>query len=179
VLRLTRPAPPNPLLPLNFSTYRTPVPSPQTGAPVTTASGDASDTIGRPVDNGQLGILDPDGRAVGLHLYDGLLKVIPMEPGGGLGAEMFNCRLEELNVIDAAFLAGCPAPTVALLYEDAKHARHIKTYAIQMRSKVGVAGGGEGWCVWQVGQGWGHVQGRVQEGDLRVWGRSKAAPTPI
>ena len=120
-----------------------PLPSPSPGAPVTTASGDASDTIGRPVDNGQLGILDPDGRAIGLHLYDGLLKVIPVEPSGALGTEMFNCRLEELNVIDAAFLAGCPAPTVALLYEDAKHARHIKTYSIQMRSKVGAAGAAE------------------------------------
>lgn len=61
-----------------------------------------------------------------------------MDPASGsLGSESFNVRLEELNVIDMAFLAGCAQPTVALLYEDAKHARHIKTYAIGMRSKVG------------------------------------------
>lgn len=166
---------------------------------MTRASGDASDTIGRPVDNGQLGILDPDGRAIGLHLYDGLLKVragegglttcapqslplpshtclveaechsargaqacsaltrlsrhthpptprqvVPVDERGALGAEMFNCRLEELCVIDMAFLAGCPVPTVAVLYEDAKHARHIKTYAVGMRSKVRRSGRGSG-----------------------------------
>ncbi len=110
---------------------------PKLGAPTTLASGDASDTIGRPVDNGQLGILDPDCRAIGLHLYDGLLKIIPVDSQSGLlGSEMFNVRLEELNVIDMCFLAGCGVPTVAVLYEDAKHARHIKTYAVAMRSKV-------------------------------------------
>ena len=104
---------------------------------MTKASGDASDTIGRPVDNGQLGFIDPECRAIGLHLYDGLLKIIPVDPSSGqLGAEMCNTRLEELNVIVMAFLAACPTPTVALLYEDAKHARHIKTYALSMRSKV-------------------------------------------
>ncbi|KAI8467206.1 MAG: mono-functional DNA-alkylating methyl methanesulfonate N-term-domain-containing protein [Monoraphidium minutum] len=108
---------------------------PATGAPVTAASGDASDSIGRPVDNGQLGILDPECRAVGLHLYDGLLKVVPIDERGSLGSEMFNVRLEELGVIDMAFLAGCATPTVALLYEDAKHARHIKAYAVGLRSK--------------------------------------------
>lgn len=73
-----------------------------------------------------------------------------MDDKGHLGTEMFNCRLEELNVIDMAFLAGCSVPTVALLYEDAKHARHIKTYAISMRSKVGAAR-----CWGRAGSAWG------------------------
>ncbi|KAK6154837.1 hypothetical protein DH2020_009085 [Rehmannia glutinosa] len=36
--------------------------------------GDVSDRIGRPTDNGQIGIIDPDCRLIGLHLYDGLFK---------------------------------------------------------------------------------------------------------
>ena len=104
--------------------------------PVTRASGDASDAIGRPVDNGQLGTVDPECRAAALHLYDGLLKIVPMDPAtGALGSEAFSARLEELSVVDAAFLAGCATPTVALLYEDAKHARHLKTYALDARRK--------------------------------------------
>ena len=39
------------------------------------------DNMGRPVDNGQLGVVDPEGRAVALHLYDGVIKV----EGGGRG----------------------------------------------------------------------------------------------
>ncbi|RWW05191.1 hypothetical protein GW17_00031548 [Ensete ventricosum] len=40
------------------------------------AMGDVSDRIGRPTDNGQIGLIDPDCRLIGLHLYDGLFKVI-------------------------------------------------------------------------------------------------------
>jgi hypothetical protein len=132
---------------------------------VTVASGDVSDTIGRPVDNGQLGLLDPECRCIGLHLYDGLLKVVPLDPGTGTpGPEAFSARLEELNVIDAAFLAGCPTPTVALLYEDAKHARHIKTYCVGLRSKVCV--GERGW-LGGAGRWWGvRVQRKGGLGDL-------------
>nr|GME02248.1 DNA damage-binding protein 1 [Ipomoea batatas] len=42
---------------------------------ITRAMGDVSDRIGRPTDNGQIGIIDPDCRLIGLHLYDGLFKV--------------------------------------------------------------------------------------------------------
>ncbi|KAG8385227.1 hypothetical protein BUALT_Bualt03G0020200 [Buddleja alternifolia] len=38
------------------------------------AMGDVSDRIERPTDNGQIGIVDPDCRLIGLHLYDGLFK---------------------------------------------------------------------------------------------------------
>ena len=41
---------------------------------MTRANGDIKDNVGRPVDNGQIGIVDPDTRVIGLHLYDGLLK---------------------------------------------------------------------------------------------------------
>ena len=45
------------------------------GELVTRASGDVKDRVGRPVVNGQIGIVDPWCRMIGLHLYDGLFKV--------------------------------------------------------------------------------------------------------
>ena len=43
---------------------------------MTRASGDVKDRVGRPVENGQIGIIDPWCRMIGLHLYDGLFKVL-------------------------------------------------------------------------------------------------------
>ena len=48
------------------------------GELVTRAMGDVHDRIGRPTEQGQIGIVDPDCRMIGLHLYDGLFKCIPM-----------------------------------------------------------------------------------------------------
>ena len=45
-------------------------------------------------------------------------------------------RIDEMEVIDIKFLDGCSQPTVALLYEDPKKDRHIKTYEIMLEKKV-------------------------------------------
>lgn len=50
--------------------------------------------------------------------------------------EAFNIRLDEAKVIDMAFLHNCSVPTIAVLFEDTKEQRHIKTYEINMREKV-------------------------------------------
>jgi len=50
--------------------------------------------------------------------------------------EAFNLRLEELKVLDLAFLHNCNVPTIAVLFEDTKEQRHIKTYQVNMRDKV-------------------------------------------
>jgi DNA damage-binding protein 1 len=60
--------------------------------------------------------VDPDCRLIGLHLYDGLFKVIPIDSKGQL-KEAFNIRLEELQVLDIKFLYGCSKPTIAVLYQ--------------------------------------------------------------
>ena len=44
------------------------------GEVVTRANGNVEDRVGRPADNGQLGIIDHQCRLIGLHLYDGLFK---------------------------------------------------------------------------------------------------------
>jgi len=106
----------------------------ETSSLMTRAMGDVSDRIGRPTDNGQIGIVDPDCRLIGLHLYDGLFKVIPIDSKGQL-KEAFNIRLEELQVLDIKFLYGCAKPTIAVLYQDNKDARHVKTYEVQMKEK--------------------------------------------
>ena len=41
----------------------------------TLSLGDARDTVGRPCDNGQLAVIDPLCRCIGLQLYDGMFKV--------------------------------------------------------------------------------------------------------
>eukprot|EP00271_Cylindrocystis_brebissonii_P010251 TRINITY_DN26392_c0_g1_i1.p1 TRINITY_DN26392_c0_g1~~TRINITY_DN26392_c0_g1_i1.p1 ORF type:complete len:1092 (+),score=241.19 TRINITY_DN26392_c0_g1_i1:211-3486(+) len=105
-----------------------------TGVIHTKAAGDVSDRIGRPTDTGQIGIIDPESRLIGLHLYDGLFKVIPID-SKGLLKEAFNIRLEELSVLDMKFLYGCAKPTIAVLYQDTKEARHVKTYEIQLKEK--------------------------------------------
>ncbi|XP_076949712.1 DNA damage-binding protein 1-like [Bidens hawaiensis] len=106
---------------------------------VTRSNGDVSDCIGRPTDNGKIGIIDPDCRLIGLHLYDGLFKVIPIDNRGQL-KEAFNIRLEELQVLDIKFLYGCPKPTIVVLYQDNKDARHVKTYEVSLKDKDFVEG---------------------------------------
>jgi hypothetical protein len=73
-------------------------------------------------------------------------QVVPLEEkAGGAGAagggqlEAFNARIEQLDVVGLVALAGCPVPTIALLYED-KGARHVTTYTISTGKKVG-----QGW----------------------------------
>jgi hypothetical protein len=89
-------------------------------------------------------------------------QVLQLEEGTAaspikVAPETFNVRLEELAVIDLAFLAptgrtaaaaaaasssaaaaaAAEHPVVALLYEDNKQARHIKTYTLNLQTKVG------------------------------------------
>ena len=45
------------------------------GELVTRANGNLEDRVGRATDNGQIGVIDPEHRLIGLHLYDGLFKV--------------------------------------------------------------------------------------------------------
>ena len=105
----------------------------------TLANGDLSDKIGRPSESGHVGIVDPSCSIVGLHLYDGHFKVIPVSEDGSFG-EAFNIRLDELKVIDVKFLNHTEMPSIAVLFEDTKEKRHIRTYMINVGSKESLAG---------------------------------------
>ncbi|KAK1309389.1 DNA damage-binding protein 1 [Acorus calamus] len=106
---------------------------------VTRAMGDISDQVGRPSDNGQIGIIDPDCRLIGFHLYDGSFKVIPID-NKGLLKEAFNIRLVEFQVLDIKFLYGCLKPTIVVLYQDNNDARHVKTYEVSLKEKDFIEG---------------------------------------
>ena len=62
-------------------------------------------------------------------------QIIPVDSEGALH-EAFSVRLEELMVIDMQFLYGAPLPTLAVLYQDTKEARHFKTYQVVLKDKV-------------------------------------------
>jgi len=109
---------------------------PEKGEVITRAQGDVKDLIGRPADVGQIGVIDPECRLIGLHLYDGLIKIIPIDKEGRLlGTEVYNLRLEELLIIDIKILSGTNKPTIVILYQDTKEARHVKTYEIDLIKK--------------------------------------------
>ncbi|KAL6499676.1 DNA damage-binding protein 1a [Orobanche gracilis] len=112
---------------------------PETRKLVTRDMRDVSVRIGRPTDNGQIGIIDPDCRLIGLHLYDGLFQVIPFDNNGQL-KEAFNIRFKELQVLDIKFLYGCSEPTIVVLYKDNKDARHVKTYEVALQGECFVEG---------------------------------------
>lgn len=46
---------------------------------VTKAHGNVADRIGKPSENGIIAVVDPLARVIGLRLYDGLFKIIPLE----------------------------------------------------------------------------------------------------
>lgn len=100
----------------------------------TLANGDLSDKIGRPSESGHLGVVDPTCTIIGLHLYDGHFKVIPIKEDGEF-CQAFNVRLDELKIIDVKFLNHTQMPAIAVLFEDTKEQRHARTYYINIESK--------------------------------------------
>ncbi|XP_012942382.1 DNA damage-binding protein 1 isoform X2 [Aplysia californica] len=100
---------------------------------ITRAHGNVQDQIGRPSETGIIGIIDPECRVIGLRLYDGLFKVFQLEKENR-ELKAFSIRMEELIVIDMAFLYGCQTPTVAFIHQD-QSGRHVKTYEISLRDK--------------------------------------------
>jgi len=118
---------------------------------ITRSHGNVQDRIGRPAETGIIGIVDPTCRVIGLRLYNGLFKVIPLDRDNR-ELKAFNVRMEELNIIDIAFLyptetsnvasssaaAAAPTavdpPTLILIHQD-QHGRHVRTYEIALREK--------------------------------------------
>lgn len=46
---------------------------------LTKAHGNVADQISKPSETGSIGIIDPTSRFIGLRLYDGLFKIIPLD----------------------------------------------------------------------------------------------------
>lgn len=106
---------------------------------------DVFDPSLRASDCGHLSIIDPDCRAIGLYLYQGLITIIGIKAGRHQKNdyiinnksinETFNLRLMELNVIAITFLFNCSRPTIAVLYQDSKYAKHLSSYEIIIQSR--------------------------------------------
>ncbi len=101
--------------------------------------GDMSDHIGQQSQAGKLGVVDPQCRMVALHIYEGALKIIPVDPKGQV-RDSFNLFLEEPCVIDLKFLYGCSKPTIAILYEDNNECRWVKTHVVNSRGRELLSG---------------------------------------
>ncbi|CAG9789143.1 unnamed protein product [Diatraea saccharalis] len=100
---------------------------------ITRAHGDVSSRVGKPSENGMLAVIDPQARVIGLRLYDGLFKIIPLDKDS-TELKAASLRLEELNVYDVEFMHGCANPTLILIHQDL-NGRHIKTHEISLRDK--------------------------------------------
>lgn len=108
---------------------------PTTGEIVTRAQGDVKYKIGKPAE-GQLGIIDPRCRCIGLHLYDGIFQVIPITNQGKLYQEAFILRLMEMQVVSMCFLHGYQKPVILVLAQDAYENRNLKTYEVQIEKRT-------------------------------------------
>ncbi|RXG55188.1 DNA damage-binding protein 1 [Armadillidium vulgare] len=99
----------------------------------TKAHGNVADKIGKPCETGMLAVVDPQARCIVLRLYEGLIKVIPLQPDN-TELQAYNIRVEELQIQDIEFLYGCANPTVILIYHDI-HGRHVKTHEVSLKEK--------------------------------------------
>lgn len=67
---------------------------------VTRAHGNVADRIGKPSENGILAVVDPLARVIGLRLYDGLFKIIPLDKDSTeLKAASLRCVSLYLNIL--------------------------------------------------------------------------------
>ena len=63
---------------------------------ITRIHGNVADKIGKPSETGIIAVIDPECRVIGLRLYDGLLKIIPLEKGSS-EIKAYNIRYECLT----------------------------------------------------------------------------------
>jgi len=111
---------------------------------LTKSAGNAQDRVGREVQMGTKVAMSPCGRVLSLHIYDGLIKIVPIQRGQKLG-EAYNTRIDELKVVDMVYLhqAGSKRPMLCLLYREAPigeigeahEETFIKIYSLDLKGK--------------------------------------------
>jgi len=107
---------------------------------ITRRSGNIADPASRPAENGMVVIIDPSCRMIGLRLYDGLFKVIPLDKSKSGDLEAFNIRMEEIVVPGLIFLHGFQNPTIGFIYKDHSGTSHVKTYEVSLKEKEFILG---------------------------------------
>lgn len=103
---------------------------------VTVATGDVSSSCGRPAHAGQIGTVDPSSSFIGLQVYDGLFKIMPID----CMEAAFDVEFSEFQALDIKFLHGGKRPTIAVLYMDNLDNRHLNTYELNVEQKELFAG---------------------------------------
>ena len=84
----------------------------------TLACGNLESVVGRHPESGIRCIMDPMNRMIAMILYDGHLKLLPMNANGGFLPAFDERILSITRVTDIVFLHGTSKPTLAILYED-------------------------------------------------------------
>ncbi len=80
---------------------------------------------------GQACSIDPYCRYIVHYVYEGLLKFIPLEKQGNM-KEAFTLRMEdEKDLQDLKFLHSTDLPVLAVLFQDHRENRHLKSYIIK------------------------------------------------
>lgn len=115
-------------------------PQPDTIDIITRRSGNIADPASRPAETGSIVIIDPSCKMIGLRLYDGLFKVIPIEKSKSGPLEAFNIRMEEVHVPDIAFLHGFQNPTIGFIFKENSGTSHVKTYEVSLKEKEFILG---------------------------------------
>lgn len=100
---------------------------------VTKAHGNVADRIGKPAETGILAVIDPKARVIGMRLYEGLFKIIPLDRDTH-ELKATSLRMEEVHVQDVEFLYGTQHPTLIVIHQDL-NGRHIKTHEINLKDK--------------------------------------------
>lgn len=104
---------------------------------------DVADRFLRDARSGPLYLADPGGRMLALHVYEGLVLLLPLLQGAGPGKrrksvpveqignldEHTAVRIKELKVVDMAFVYGTENPMLAVLHRDGQqNTAQIKIY---------------------------------------------------
>ncbi|ORX56642.1 hypothetical protein BCR36DRAFT_345983 [Piromyces finnis] len=116
------------------------------GRIITEFNGNANDITKNESENGQLYSIDPNSRVIALHLYQGLIQILPIQKmlqqyrnNNSLSfrrddTQSFNLKIKELDVHDIQFLHNCNKPTLAILSREKEHS-FLCTYEILVDKK--------------------------------------------
>lgn len=103
----------------------------------------------RTAEYGHIMIVDPTNSFIACHIYQGLIKIIPVESVAGNNEvshskkgkrkvtshrSPFNVRLKELVVLDMIFLSGTDSPCLVILHQDSVENLHLVSYTIDFES---------------------------------------------
>jgi len=137
-------------------------PSAPSPYPITTHAsgslkGEEHSILGREAESGPMIAADHYSRCIALHLYDGLITIIPVdteyrppeptkagdEPSTPASrapkvlGQAFHCRIEERTVLALTFLQTSAEimPQICVLYQDSRGAQHITSHVVNVKKK--------------------------------------------